>query len=614
MHNPEGTTMVRLCLSALVMLSLLSVALFAQTSPEITAKDLQTHIKYLASDELAGRAAGTEANQRAAEYIAGLMKKYGLTPAGDNGSYFQTFEFVSSVKLGPANSLSFAGSSVPEGKLTLKVDQDYRPFGFSQSGAVSAPLVFAGYGISSPDNKYDDYKDLDVTGKVVAVLRFSPDGNNPRSPFAAMSSFRNKARVARDKGAKGIIIIPGPADTPDDEIEKLTADRSFESSGIIAISMKRAPFETLLQSRKLTLQGIQDTIKATHKPFSVDMGDVSANLETEITQIKAKSSNVLGMIRGENPKLNQQYIIVGAHFDHLGMGGPGSGSLQPDTVAVHHGADDNASGTAGLLELEEAFGAHKPVEGRTLLFISFNGEELGALGSSYYVNHPLIPLQQTVAMVNLDMIGRLDNKSLTVYGTGSSPVWNRMLSQYDRDSTFTLKTIADGYGPSDQAEFYGKDMPVLHFFTGTHNDYHRPSDTWNKINYDGEQKIVRYVYNIVSDLDTLSQRPEYVKTQSTAPMASGDSRGFSVTLGIVPDFAGESAAGMRIGGIRPNGPAERAGLKSGDIIVKMAGKKVMNIYDYMGVLGELKAGDKVEVEVMRAGKAMNVTATMDKRK
>jgi aminopeptidase YwaD len=606
--------MFRLLPGVFVLLSFLSFAVYAQTSPEITAKDLQSYVRFLASDELAGRAAGTEGNLRAADYIAGLMKRYGLQPAGDNGSYFQTFEFVSSVKLGPGNSLAFEGSPVPDGKLSLKVDEDYRPFGFSQSGDVSGPLVFAGYGITSPDHSYDDYKGIDVTGKIVVVLRFSPDGDNPHSPFASISSFRNKARVARDKGAKGIIIIPGPADAPEDEIVKLAADRSFESSGIAAVSMKRAPFEHLLQSRHLTLRAIQDSIKATRKPDSFDLEDVTVRLETDIAQIKSKTSNILGMIRGEDPKLNGQYIIVGAHFDHLGMGGPGSGSLQPDTIAVHHGADDNASGTAGLLELEEAFGARKPVEGRTLLFISFTGEELGTLGSGYYVNHPVVPLQQTVAMLNLDMIGRLDNRSLTVYGTGSSPVWDGMLARYDRDSSFTLKSIPDGFGPSDQAEFYGKDMPVLHFFTGTHNDYHRPSDTWDKINYDGEQKIVRYVYNIISDLDTLAERPPYVKTQSAAPMASGDTRGFSVTLGIIPDYAGEGTTGMRISGIRPKGPAERAGLKSGDVIVKMAGKKVMNIYDYMGLLGELKAGDQVEVEVMRDGKPIKATATMDKRK
>ncbi len=605
--------MFRPVLGTLTLISLLSFAAYAQSSPEITASDLQAHVKYLASDALAGRAAGTEGNQRASEYIAGLMKKYGLQPMGDNATYFQNFEFVSSVKLGPKNSLAFEGPDVPGGNLTLKADDAYRPFGFSSSGEVSGPLVFAGYGISSPDNKYDDYRNLDVSGKVVVVLRFSPDGNDPHSPFTALSSFRNKARVARDKGAKGIIIIPGPADEPEDEILRLTADRSFESSGIAAISMKRAPFETLLQPRKLSLQVIQDSIKSSRNPVSFDMGATTVELETEIIQIKSKTANILGVLEGENPKLNDQVIIVGAHMDHLGMGGPGSGSLQPDTVAVHHGADDNASGTAGLLELAEAFGAHKPPEGRTILFIFFTGEELGTLGSGYYVNHPIVPLQRTVAMLNMDMIGRLDHKSLTVYGTGSSPVWNRMLTEYDRDSTFTLKSIPDGFGPSDQAEFYGKEMPVLHFFTGTHNDYHRPSDTWDKINYTGEQKIVRYVYSIVGDLDTLAERPQYVKTQSAAPMASGDSRGFSVTLGIIPDY-GESTGGMRIGGIRPKGPAERAGLKSGDIIVKMGGKKVMNIYDYMGLLGELKAGDQVEVEVMREGKPIKVLATMDKRK
>jgi aminopeptidase YwaD len=605
--------MFRPALTILMLLSVLSSPAHTQTSPDITASDVQTYIKFLTSDELAGRAAGTEGNQRAAEYIAGLMKKDGLTPAGENGTYFQTFEFVSSVKLGAKNSLVLEGTDVPDGKLTLKTGEDYRPFGFSASTQVTGPLVFAGYGISSPDNKYDDYKDLDVSGKVLVVLRFSPDGNDPRSPFSAVSSFRNKARVARDKGAAGIIIIPGPADEPEDEIVKLAADRSFESSGIAAISMKRAPFEALLKSRKMTLRAIQDSIKATRKPMSFELTGIMARIETEVTQVKSKTANIAGLLVGENPKFKEQVIIIGAHMDHLGMGGPGSGSLQPDTVAVHHGADDNASGTAGLLELAEAFGARRPPEGRTILFIAFTGEELGTLGSGYYVNHPLVPLQQTVAMLNMDMIGRLDNKALTVYGTGSSPVWNRMLSQYDRDSTFALKEIQDGFGPSDQAEFYGKEMPVLHFFTGIHNDYHKPSDTWDKINYAGEEKIVRYVYNIVSDLDTVAERPQYVKTQSAAPMASGDSRGFSVTLGIVPDF-GESSNGMRIGGIRPNGPAERAGLKSGDVIVKMAGKKVLNIYDYMGLLGELKAGQQVEVEVMRDGKPISVMATMDKRK
>ncbi|MBP1647332.1 MAG: putative aminopeptidase [Bacteroidetes bacterium] len=606
--------MSRLAPGLFTLLAIFCFTAHTQTTRDITVSDLQTHIKFLASEELEGRGTGTEGNRRAAEYIAGLMEKYGLHPAGDNGTYFQSFEFVSSVKLGSDNSLAFEGPEVPGGKLEFSVDEDYRPFGFSSSGEVAGPLVFAGYGISSPDNKYDDYKDLDVSGKIVVVLRFSPDGNDPHSPFNATSSFRNKARVARDKGAKGIIIIPGPADEPEDQIVKLSTDRSFESSGIVAISMKRAPFESMLTARNLSLRAIQDSIKSTRAPLSVDMGKTTVRLETEITQIKSRTANVLGRLEGENPQLKDQIIIVGAHMDHLGTGGPGSGSLQPDTVAVHHGADDNASGTAGLLELAEAFGARKPVEGRTILFISFTGEELGTLGSGYYVNHPVYPLERTVAMLNMDMIGRLDNRSLTVYGTGSSPVWSRMLSAYDSDSTFVLRTIPDGFGPSDQAEFYGKEMPVLHFFTGTHDDYHRPSDTWDKINYDGTQKIARYIYNIVSDLDTLAVRPVYVKTQSSAPMASGDSRGFSVTLGIIPDYGGEGSNGMKISGVRPKGPAERSGLKSGDIIVMMAGKKVMNIYDYMGLLGELKAGDQVEVEVMRDGKPLKVTATMDKRK
>jgi membrane-associated protease RseP (regulator of RpoE activity) len=214
-------------------------------------------------------------------------------------------------------------------------------------------------------------------------------------------------------------------------------------------------------------------------------------------------------------------------------------------------------------------------------------------------------------MVNMDMVGRLQDKDLTVYGTGTSPVWDGMLTKLDADSTFTLKRIPDGIGPSDHSQFYGKDIPVLFFFTGTHSDYHKPSDDWDKINYPGEQKVTQFVYNIVQELDSDPSRPQFTRTASTTA-SSGDNRGFNVTLGIVPDY-GEGKDGLKIGSIRPGGPAEKAGLKAGDLIVMMAGKKVLNIYDYMGILGELKSGQQVDVEVIRDGKQVKTQAVMQKR-
>jgi hypothetical protein len=497
--------------------------------------------------------------------------------------------------------------------MELEADIDFRPFGFTSDETVSGALAFVGYGISAPDNNYDDYKDIDVTGKVAVVLRYSPEGSDPHGELNRFSSFRNKARTARDRGAKGLIIVTGPANEEDDELVGLRFDHSFSSSGIVAVSMKRSVLEGLLVPIGKDLTAIQDSINQTERPIAFDIPGMEITITTEVEKVTSQTANIVGYLEGSDPELKDEAIILGAHMDHLGYGGPGSGSLDPDVHAVHNGADDNASGTAGLLELAQAFAANRENLKRGVLFIAFSGEELGTLGSGYYVNHPYLPLNGSIAMINLDMIGRLENKSLTVYGTGTSREWNSLLNKYNVDSVFTLERVEDGFGPSDHAQFYAKDIPVLFFFTGTHSDYHKPSDDWEKLDYASEEQLVRYVYDIAKEVDTHPEKPLLTKVESTSPMAGrGDRRAFSVTLGIIPDY-GSSSDGMKVGGIRPKGPAEKAGLKAGDVIVKMAGKKVMNIYDYMGVLGELKQGDIVGVEVMREGKRLNFEAIMQKR-
>jgi hypothetical protein len=404
----------------------------------------------------------------------------------------------------------------------------------------------------------------------------------------------------------------GPNDDPDDELIKLSFDQSFASSGIPAVTMKRTVLEKHLLSAGKDLKGMQDEMKNNRKPQSFELADVSISLTTDVEYVREKTSNVVGYLEGKDASLKSEVIAIGAHFDHLGLGGPGSGSLTPDTHAIHNGADDNGSGSAALLELEQALASDSMSFRRTHLFMAFSGEELGTLGSSYYVNHPFFPLEKTVAMVNMDMVGRLEGRALTVHGTGTSSIWPDVLSRQNADSAFSMKLIKDGVGPSDHSQFYGKDIPVLFFFTGTHPDYHKPSDDWDKLNYEGEEQVARLVYRIVRDLDGMPKRPDFVRTASTA-MAGGDSRGFNVTLGIVPDY-GETKDGMKIGSTRPGGSAEKAGLKAGDIIVMMAGKKVLNIYDYMGLLGELKAGQEVDVEVLREGKLVKVKAVMEKRR
>lgn len=585
----------------------------AQTDPAaITAAEIREHVRYLASDELAGRGSGTDGNRDAAIYIAAKLKTWGLHPAGINNTYFQPFDFVSAVKLGDVNTGTLKG---PAGKHTLAIDSDFRPFGFSSTAEVEGPLVFVGYGVTAPEKQYDDYAGIDVKGKIVVMFRYGPDGASTRSEFQRHTGLRNKARVARDKGAAGMILINGPADEAEDGLYKLALDQGAGSSGIVAISLKRDLLEPYFQAAGWTVKALQDTMRAHLAPKSFELKDCSASLNVSVNRVNSQTSNIVAYIEGNDPKLKDEVIVLGAHMDHLGMGGPGSGSMMPDTIAIHNGADDNASGTAALLELAQAIAAHAGTVRRSYVFAFFSGEELGTLGSQAYVSMPFYPLSQTVAMLNMDMVGRLQNRALTVGGTGTSTVWPGLLARHNADSTFSITMNPDGFGPSDHASFYGKDIPVLFFFTGTHDDYHKPSDDWDKINYAGEEKITKFINAIVTDIDTMAARPPFVRVQIAAAgrgSSSGDSRSFSVTLGIVPDV-GESSNGMKVSGIRPNGAGEKAGLKAGDILIGMGGKKIMNIYDYMGMLGELKAGDEVVLEVNRDGKVIQLKAVMQKR-
>lgn len=609
-HIATGSRPLR---AMMIVLTIVFGAVSARSqsaSPDITAGELQAHIKFLASDALQGRGSGTEGNRQAAEYVVSQLRAYGVKPAGDSAGYFQPFDFVSAVKLGAGNALKIASGKGAE--LVAVPDVDFRPLGFSSNTNVTAPLVFAGYGMTATDSSYSDFAGVDVTGKVIVALRYSPDGNNAHGALTPISSFRNKARFARERGAVGLILITGPNDDTDDDLVKLSFDQAFANSGIPVVSAKRGFLEPLLASTGWTWKSIQDSIAANRKTVTIPFAGTQVTLATNVEKVYSRTANVVGILPGSNPARDTQYVVIGAHFDHLGLGGQGSGSLQPDTVAVHHGADDNASGTAGLLEVAQELASHRASLQRSVVIVFFSGEELGTLGSAWYVNHPRFPLSQSVAMINMDMIGRLTNRKLTVYGTGTAPQWTPLLNKYNADSAFAIVSVPDGFGPSDHAQFYGKDMPVLFFFTGTHNDYHKPADTWDKINYPGEEQVVRFVDKIAVDVIN-GEKPTFTRTASAPASGGGDARGFKVTLGIVPDY-GESTEGMKVGGTRPGGPAEKGGLKAGDVIVKMAGKKIMNIYDYMGLLGELKPGDKVEVEVNRGGSLMKFTVDLEKRK
>jgi hypothetical protein len=578
------------------------------TSSDISAKDVQKHISYLASEELGGRKPGEKGNQLAAEYIEKQFKSFGLLPAGENGTYFQTLNVLKALSSGQKSSFDANINGIV---LTGKLDQDFRPMSVSSDTSASGELVFVGYGISSDTLHFDEYAGLDVKGKIVMMLRFTPDYASKDERFRGFESLTKKAFTAREKGAVGIIIVTGPNDEETPGLVNLKVDRQSIASGLPVINLKSTLADSLLMLAGIqkNLKTIQQEIYDTKKPLSFEIPKTRVAVRTELNRTYASTANVIGLLEGTDPVLKNEYVVVGAHFDHLGMGGEGSGSMKPDTLAIHHGADDNASGTAGMLELAEYFSARRESIPRSILFIGFSAEEMGLLGSAHFTNHPLIPLEQIVTMINLDMIGRMKESTLVVEGVGTSAQWEELLWKENPDTVLKLKLKSDGYGPSDHASFYAKGIPVLFFFTNLHEDYHRPSDIWQKIHYPEEEMVVRYASRVITSIAHLLEKPQYIATKApTAP--GGGGRSSRVSLGVVPDFA-EEAVGLKITGTRPGSAAEKAGLKGGDIITKMSGKDVKNIYDFMYILEAHHPGDEVAIIVKRGDQTVELKAVLE---
>ncbi len=592
---------------ALTFVIISSLGAQPKRNSDITVDELRDHLKYLASDELQGRRAGSEGADKAAEYIAVEFKAYGLSPAGDNGSFFQPFEFVAGIKMGPKNTFAASTKGKEE---TFALNEDFRPLGFSSTAVFEGAAAFAGYGIVSKEKGYDDFAGLDVKDKAVIVLRFHPEGDNQHSDFNQYASLRYKATKAREQGATALIVVTGPADTDKDELMRLTYDQSAGSAGIPAFTMTQAAANRLLASRGMTIKQLQEGINTEKKPNSMVLDGVRLKASADVEEIRKTSKNVLGYLEGSDA-LRNEVLVVGAHYDHLGMGGENSGSLQPDTIAIHNGADDNGSGTVGLLELAQYYSSQRSSLKRSMLFIAFTGEELGLLGSAHFVKNPTIPLERIVAMVNMDMIGRLKERKLIVYGIGTSPGFEELAQKANADSTFVLKLNKDGFGPSDQSSFYGKNIPVFHFFTDLHSDYHRPSDDWQLINYEGMKQVLEYVRRITMNLNTTEAKPQYVQVEQPK-VAEGSGRGIRSYTGTIPDF-GEQAEGMKISGVREGSPAAKAGLQGGDIIVKFGTIDIKNLYDYTFALGEYKPGDEVEVVVKRGKEVVKMKLTLGRR-
>jgi aminopeptidase YwaD len=571
------------------------IALFIFTfrgNSQVTVKELQEHIKYLSSDSLKGRLTGSPGDSLAAEYIKGKLLSYGLVPLSGDG--LQRYKVTKRVVPGKSNSLSVNGI-----KYTL--DKEFMPLAFSSNSGMESEAVFAGYGfnINNDSLKWNDYNGIDVKGKWVVILRGDPEVENNKSPFISFSADRDKALLAKDMGAAGVLMVSGPLFDPQDAFEALNLEGY--SVDIPVLRIKKDIADKILLKSNNTIAVLEKKLNDTRKPFSFATKEV-VNGKAEIVRELANTRNVVMVLPGEDPLLRDQYIILGAHFDHLGMGGPGSGSRALDTIGIHHGADDNASGVAMMLELAEKFAKTRGSHKRTVLCLSFSGEEEGLLGSKHFVDDPGINLSKVNVMINMDMVGRLnETNNLEIGGVGTAAGLRDLIYAKSDTSIIKLTLSQEGYGPSDHSSFYGKNIPVLFYFTGAHMDYHTPTDTWEKINFKGMVEISDLIFNVAQELASENSKLQF-KEAGPKVETNRYSRSKGVALGIMPDFAGVIKNGLRADFVTPGKPAALGGMQKGDIITYIEGKQVNNIQDYMFRMGQLKHGQTISVEVLRNDK------------
>ncbi len=600
---------IRRALPAVLALVLTASAVAQVASTESYIED----VKFLASPELRGRGAGMPELDRAAAYIAKKFAEAGLQPAGEQG-YLQPLQVTTGAVMGDENRLSIQLSS---GTRSLTPGQDYAPINFSSSGTVSGPLVFAGYGIDAEEKAYDDYAHLDVEGKIVVVLRYEPpsfSGGQGSRRYTSHANLISKAINARNRGALAVIIANGyRAGSQEDELIKFGSVSGPADAGILMVQVKNDVVEGWLDGSGKTLWELQEAIDESDAPQSLELAaDRRVELQVDVERTQADVNNVIGYWPGET----DEYVVIGAHYDHLGLGD--ESSLAPDHVGeVHPGADDNASGTAGVIALAEAIAA-RGKQRRGTLFMAFAGEEIGLLGSKYWTEHPTKPLKDAVAMLNMDMIGRVDSNKVYVGGAGTAEVFQQLLDQAAKDAPFEVAASQSGYGASDHTSFTTKGIPVLFFFSGLHADYHKPSDTWDKINAEAAVEVLEVVDEIAEDLRASETRPEFIREAASAnphggaPPGSGGGGGYGPYFGSIPDFA-EVPNGVRFADIRPDSPAAKGGLLPGDIMTGFDDKPITNLYDFTYALRDGRVGQTVAVKVLRDGQELTLSVTLGER-
>jgi len=593
-------------LRALILWSGLAVFAAAAGSPTLgwgaSSETFMEHLRFLASDELRGRGNGSAELEEAARYIANHFEKYGLLPAGDEGTFFQEFEFAVGQELGDSNRVRFQLD--PE-LVTLRPEEDYIPLTSGGERGIQGDLVFAGFGITAPELEYDDYRNVDVTGKVVVILEHEPQEKSDESIFSGRdltpySTLLHKIINARTHGAVGVILVPDTFHHRDDQAPLPEWSR-IEDLGIHSIQLSARQGEWLVRMAGRDLQEIGDWINTHMAPISFHF-QFPVHLELDAVMVRHRIRNVAGFL----PGLEDQVIVIGAHYDHLGLGH--TGSLADAVGQVHNGADDNASGTAGLLELARLF-KEKSLE-KGLLFLAFSGEEMGLMGSRYYTDHPTIPLDETIVMINLDMIGRSEGE-LQVGGVGTAAVFREILKGIEEKSILEFSYFDNSRGSSDHFSFSLKRIPSLFFFSGLHSDYHRPSDDWERINQETMGEILEVAREAVEELSRVQGRIEYADAGPSMPRQGMGGR-IRPLFGVFPD-TNWTLGGVRLERILAGSPAEKAGLLAGDILVRLNDKVIANVDEFTSLVRRRRPGDQVWVEALRRGEALSVEVNLGSR-
>ena len=583
-----------------------------------TAGDIRLRavVESLASDDLEGRFTGSAGARLAADHIARHFAALGLAPLAGGDGFFHPFDFTAGMEPIPAQtSLAAAGRA-------FQAEANFRPLSFSADGEVAGEVVFAGYGLSVPGplgTGYDSFANLDLTDKIALVLRYVPErvAAKRRQELNRYAGLRYKALLARERGAKAILVATGPTSPNAGALAPMRFDNSLADSGIVALSVDLAVAEHLFAAAGKDLAATQTALdqETPHFQGGFPLG-VAASARVGIKRIEKPDRNVVALLPptppsapGGKPPRPEEYVLVGAHYDHIGRGAVGSLADKDEQGEVHNGADDNASGTAVVLRLAQLLSNTQPRR-RGIVFALWSGEELGLVGSSRFVANPPLPLDKVVAYLNFDMVGRLRENRLIVQGVGSSNLWRRVIERRNVPAGFNLTLQDDPYLPTDSTAFYPRKVPVLSFFTGSHEHYNRPSDDADTLNYEGMERIAAFAAALLNDVANREERPDFVQVRRAAGQGSRDS--MRAYLGTIPDYATE-AAGVKLSGVRGGGPADNAGLRGGDVIVEFGGQAIANIYDYTYALDAVRIGEPVRVVVVRAGERIAFSVVPEAR-